>query len=132
LLKLFALLNVASGEQTGTLVPSLETLEKFAHALEIPIYQLMYDGDEPPGPPGSAKKHAKNPWESSRAGVRLMDKLIPLLAKMNQPDRDLILFLAGKVVAKRDKKYQRALRMGMVTRWCRSKERWPRGDWSAI
>jgi hypothetical protein len=30
--------------------------------------------------------------------------LIPLIAKMNQPDRNLILFLAGKVGHKRDEK----------------------------
>jgi transcriptional regulator with XRE-family HTH domain len=29
-------------------VPAVETIEKFARALEVPIYQLFYDGDEPP------------------------------------------------------------------------------------
>src|SRR6266403_1276544 len=29
-------------------VPAIETLEKMARALEIPMYQLFYDGDEPP------------------------------------------------------------------------------------
>jgi len=33
----------------GHTVPAVETLEKFARALEIPLYQLFYDGtDEPP------------------------------------------------------------------------------------
>jgi len=90
--------------ENGHTVPSLETLEKFARALEIPMYQLMYDGDKPPAPPKKAKNHARNSWESSRAGLRLMDKLIPLIAKMNQPDRNLILFLARKVGHKRDEK----------------------------
>src|SRR5258706_519459 len=62
--------------ENGHTVPSLETLEKFARALEIPMYQLMYDGDKPPAPPKKAKNHARNSWESSRAGLRLMDKLI--------------------------------------------------------
>ena len=29
-------------------VPALETLEKFARALEVPMYELFYDGEEPP------------------------------------------------------------------------------------
>lgn len=90
--------------ENGHTVPSMETLEKFARVLEMPLYQLMYDGDEPPAPPQRAKNHARNSWESSRAGARLMDKLIPLIAKMNSSDRKLILFLAGKVAQKRDKK----------------------------
>ena len=33
--------------ENGHTVPSLETLEKFAHAFEIPLYQLFYEGKEP-------------------------------------------------------------------------------------
>jgi transcriptional regulator with XRE-family HTH domain len=29
-------------------VPSLETLEKFAHALQTPLYQLFYEGKKTP------------------------------------------------------------------------------------
>ena len=34
--------------ENGHTVPAVETLEKFARALEIPLYQFLYDGDEPP------------------------------------------------------------------------------------
>jgi len=37
--------------ESGHTVPSLETLEKLAAALEIPLYQLMYEGNETPRPP---------------------------------------------------------------------------------
>ena len=36
--------------ENGHTVPAIETLEKFARALEIPIYQLFYDGENPPAP----------------------------------------------------------------------------------
>jgi len=29
--------------ENGHVAPSLETLEKFAHALEVPLYQLIYE-----------------------------------------------------------------------------------------
>jgi len=32
--------------ENGHTVPAVETLEKFARALEVPMYQLFYDGEE--------------------------------------------------------------------------------------
>ncbi len=37
-----------SGVENGETVPSIETLEDIACALEVPLYQLFYDGEEPP------------------------------------------------------------------------------------
>ncbi len=34
--------------ENGHTVPAVETLEKFARALEVPLYELLYEGDEPP------------------------------------------------------------------------------------
>jgi transcriptional regulator with XRE-family HTH domain len=98
--------------ENGHTIPSLETLEKYARGLGIPMYQLVYDGEEPPVPPKPGKHRATNSWESSRASVRLMNKLIPLIAKMAKPDRDLILFLAGKVAHKHGKRVQKSFANG--------------------
>ncbi len=89
--------------ENGHTVPSLETLEKFARALELPMYQLMFDGDEPPILPKAKTNGSKDGWEMSHSGMLLMRKLNPLLAKMDQADRQLILFLAQKV-SKRSQK----------------------------
>ena len=32
-------------------VPAVETIEKFARALEVPVYQLFYDGEKRPDLP---------------------------------------------------------------------------------
>jgi transcriptional regulator with XRE-family HTH domain len=37
--------------ENGHTVPAIETLEKMARALEVPLYQLVYDGDKPPAQP---------------------------------------------------------------------------------
>jgi transcriptional regulator with XRE-family HTH domain len=34
--------------ENGHTVPTVETLEKLARASEVPMYQLFYDGNEPP------------------------------------------------------------------------------------
>jgi transcriptional regulator with XRE-family HTH domain len=87
--------------ENGHTVPSVETLEKFARALEVPLYHLMFDGDKPPAPPKSIKRSGEDSLESSRSGLLLMNKMVGLLAKMDQEDRNLILFLAGRVSKKR-------------------------------
>ena len=87
--------------ENGHTVPSVETLEKFARAVEVPLYHLMFDGDKPPTPPKFIKRSAEDSLESSRSGALLMRKLLPLLAKMSQDDRNLILLLAGRVSKKR-------------------------------
>jgi transcriptional regulator with XRE-family HTH domain len=86
--------------ENGHTVPSVETLEKFARALELPLYHLMFDGDKPPALPKFAKQRTEASFETSRSGALVMRKLVSLLAKMSQDDRNLILFLAGRVSKK--------------------------------
>jgi transcriptional regulator with XRE-family HTH domain len=45
--------------ENGHTVPAVETLEKFARALEVPIYQLFYEGDQPTGAPGPKRASGK-------------------------------------------------------------------------
>src|SRR6202040_3269818 len=45
--------------ENGHNLPAIETLEKMAHALETPLYQLFYDGDEPPKAPRLPKRDAQ-------------------------------------------------------------------------
>jgi transcriptional regulator with XRE-family HTH domain len=42
--------------ENGHTVPAVETLEKFARALEVPMYQLFYDDKEPPSLPVSQNR----------------------------------------------------------------------------
>jgi transcriptional regulator with XRE-family HTH domain len=90
--------------ENGHTVPSVETLEKFARALELPLYHLMFDGDKPPVMPKAAKQPKEESLESSRSGALLMKKLVTLLAKMSQDDRNLVLFLAGRVSKKQGRR----------------------------
>ena len=42
--------------ENGHTVPAIETLEKLARAMEVPLYQLFYDGEEPPVLPNLPKR----------------------------------------------------------------------------
>src|SRR5205809_6889493 len=83
--------------ENGHTVPAIETLEKMARAFEVPLYQLFYDGEEPPKvlnlPKGNSSDDA---WGSSGKTARYLSKLRRLLGKSAEQDRKLILNMAQK------------------------------------
>jgi len=85
--------------ENGHTVPAIETLEKMARALEIPMYQLFYDSDEPPKLPNLLKRKssAEIAWGSSGKDARFLGKLRRLLGKSDEQDRKLILQMAQKM-----------------------------------
>jgi transcriptional regulator with XRE-family HTH domain len=85
--------------ENGHTVPAFETIEKFARALEVPLYQLFYDGEEPPELPHMYKrKSAKDlAWGSSGKEARLLEKFRRLLGRTNDSDRKLLFFMAQKM-----------------------------------
>src|SRR5258708_2389387 len=80
-------------------VPTIETLEKWARALEVPMYQLFYDGEEPPKPPILPKRKTSDEiaWGSSGKDARFLSKLRRLLGKTEEGNRKLILLMAQKM-----------------------------------
>jgi transcriptional regulator with XRE-family HTH domain len=80
-------------------VPAIETLEKMARALEIPMYQLFYDGDEPPKLANlpKYKSSEENAWGSSGKDARFLSKLRRLSGKSDEQHRKLIKLMAQKM-----------------------------------
>jgi transcriptional regulator with XRE-family HTH domain len=85
--------------ENGHTVPAIETIEKFARALEVPIYQLFYDGDEPPVLPNLLKRKSSDgiAWGSAGKDARFLSKLRRVLGKANEADRKIILLMAQKM-----------------------------------
>ena len=85
--------------ENGHVVPSIETLEKFARALEVPMYQLFYDGEEPPKLPNLPKRKScdKTLWGSSGKDARFLNKLRRLLGKVDEENRKLVMHMAEKM-----------------------------------
>ena len=80
-------------------VPTIETLEKMARALEIPMYQLFYDGEEPPKLPDLPKRKSsdEDAWGSSGKDGRFLSKLRRLLGKADANDHKLVMHMAQKM-----------------------------------
>src|SRR5271154_3659934 len=67
--------------ENGHTVPAIETLEKMARALEVPLYQLFYDGEEAPKLPNIiGRKTARDAgWGSSGKNARILSRFRRLL-----------------------------------------------------
>ncbi len=87
--------------ENGHTVPAIETLEKMARALDLPLYQLMYDGDKPPEALAvrtSSGDGGRSPiWGLHGREARYFQKLTRSVARMNRDDRRLLLFMVQKM-----------------------------------
>ena len=85
--------------ENGHTVPAVETLEKFARALEVPLYQLFYDGEKPPPLPTLPNRQTAGylAWGSSGKDSRYLMKFRQQLSRMDESDRRLLLFMAQKM-----------------------------------
>src|SRR5882762_9696724 len=89
--------------ENGHTVPAIETLEKMARAMEIPMYQLFYDGKKPPELPNLPKRKSSDDivWGGKGKDARYLSKLRRLLGKTEECDRKLLLYMAQKMAETR-------------------------------
>src|SRR5665811_2006144 len=89
--------------ENGHTVPAVETLEKFARALEVPLYQLFYDGEEPPKLPNlpTRKSGTDIAWGSKGKDARMLAKFCRLFSQMGEGDLKLMLFMAQKMARRK-------------------------------
>ncbi len=80
--------------ENGHTVPALETLEKFARALEVPLYQLFYEIEESPVTKQRSSVKEKD-WASQGKGLRIFAKICSALSKMLEKDRQVLLAVAA-------------------------------------
>ena len=85
--------------ENGHTVPAIETVEKFARALEVPLYQLFYDGEEPPKLPNlpNRKTAGEVAWGSTGKDARFLAKFRRLLGRMEEGNRHLLLSIAQRM-----------------------------------
>ncbi|MGA2475104.1 MAG: helix-turn-helix transcriptional regulator [Terriglobia bacterium] len=89
--------------ENGHTVPSLETLERLAAALEIPLYHLFYEGDGEPVLPNLSKRRTTEELvldAEQEKEVRFFEKVKRLLSKIDEKDRQLLLYMAQKLASR--------------------------------
>jgi len=96
--------------ENGHTIPAIQTLEKLARALEVPLYQLFYEGEEPPKLPDLLKRKRPDDivWGSSGKQAVYLHKLRKCLSKTEDSDRKILLSLAQKLATDRRRRTEAA------------------------
>jgi transcriptional regulator with XRE-family HTH domain len=87
--------------ECGHTVPTVETLEKWAAALEVPLYELFYEGEGKPNLPKLTRLTGAHGLDWGTSGTQLSQfrKLLRSLSEMTDTERALLLSFAGKVIS---------------------------------
>jgi transcriptional regulator with XRE-family HTH domain len=84
--------------ENGHTVPAIETIEKLARAMEVPMYALFYEAE----PPAShSLKPAATGWGSSRRDARTLLRFRRLMSRMNMSNQKLLFHMAQKMAQKK-------------------------------
>lgn len=91
--------------EDGHTVPSVETLEKLAKALEVPLYQFFYEGRQPPKavklPKGNGGDTAA--WGNFGEDAKTLARFRAVLARMNARNLKILMSLAQRMARIRRK-----------------------------
>jgi transcriptional regulator with XRE-family HTH domain len=91
--------------ENGHTVPAIETLEKMARAMEVPMYVLFYDGEKPPKL-NIPESRVTMGWGSSGRDARTLHRFRRLLGQADESDVKLLMFMAQKMARKRKRAHQ--------------------------
>ncbi len=85
--------------ENGHTIPSIETLEKLARALEVPLYQLFYDFDQPPETALLPDRVTAEElvMATTPEQTRFMNRMARLLERLSETDRQLLLHVAQRM-----------------------------------
>jgi transcriptional regulator with XRE-family HTH domain len=78
-------------------VPGIEILQKWAFALGMSLYQLLYDGETPPAPPKHWPVNEEKLWGDSEEQAEELNQLRHHLSKMSDKQRNLLLALVNRM-----------------------------------
>jgi len=79
----------------GHTVPSIDSLERIARALEVPLHELFYEGKGRPKPLHLRNyQQAETLWGRTGEGARVLSKFRRLFASLGEWDRRLLFYVA--------------------------------------
>lgn len=77
----------------GYTVPTIITLEKYARALEVPLYRFFYQGPQPRSLKTSATK-SKAEWGTNGKERQELRRFVKLLSQLDEHQRQILLTTA--------------------------------------
>lgn len=83
--------------ENGYTVPSVDTLEKYARALEVPLYRFFTDGQNVKAPHLPATNGHRARWGERGKELQELHQFAKALSKMNLKKQKLLLAIAQKM-----------------------------------
>ncbi len=91
--------------ENGHTVPNIETLEKYARALEVPMYRFFYEGEEPPEKPKlPPAEGGETMWGAKGKEWRELRRFAKALSRMDDRQRRLLLVMALRMAGRSGKR----------------------------
>jgi transcriptional regulator with XRE-family HTH domain len=87
----------------GHTIPSIETLEKFARVLEIPLYRLFTDGARAKPPKPLTTTNGKTEWGSTGRQHGELMMFVKAFKRLDGRQRKILLSIAQKMASKNAK-----------------------------
>jgi len=88
--------------ENGHTVPSIQTLEKYARALGVPLYRLFYEGKEPPKKPSLPAAKRAEPMRGTKGNEqRELRTFAKALSRMDDRYRRLLLKVAAQMARRK-------------------------------
>jgi transcriptional regulator with XRE-family HTH domain len=88
--------------ECGHTVPTIETLEKYARALESPRYKFFYEGEEPPKKPKlPLPERVERMWGASDKQLPELRSLANALSRMDDRQRMILLGMAQRMAQRK-------------------------------
>jgi len=84
--------------ENGHTVPSIDTLEKFAQALEVPMYRFFTDDDHVKKPNVPAEERLSRAANSKQE--RELRAFAKFISRMRDKDRGLLIHMASKMASR--------------------------------
>jgi len=86
--------------ENGYTVPAIETLEKFARGLDVPIYRFFYEGKG--RPPLVPVTESGGLWGAQGDEKKMLKRFRRLFGQMEESERSLLLYLADEMARRAD------------------------------
>jgi transcriptional regulator with XRE-family HTH domain len=88
--------------ENGHTVPSIETVEKLSKALDVPLYQIFWDGEEMPALANLPGRMTEDDvaTEESPEQEQFIRRMAQLFHLLSEEDRQLLLTAAQRMAAR--------------------------------
>jgi transcriptional regulator with XRE-family HTH domain len=96
--------SYVSRREHGRTVPSVATLEKFAGALQVPLYYFLYEGEKPPDHmsfPPALRNGNGNHLAANRIPANFLQRMGDYVHRMNEPYCKVLLQFVSQLLRKK-------------------------------